>query len=160
MRNQSTRRVIRLEKRELAEIPPQASLVERGRRLWRLLCEKGIDPSRLYSVEYYPYRRCWLLTQEIERGPQRLPSAGAPPEEASRMFSLQLSTELRRTALAAFAALAARSAQFARFGCDYQLPPKPQETTPAELARLLGGRIEADVQVHFTSEGGWEADPA
>src|SRR5207244_4823842 len=62
----------------------------------------------------------------------------------------QVTTELRRTALSAFAVAAARSVHFARFGCPYQLPPKPQETTPADLTRLLGGPAEDEARIRFT----------
>ena len=156
MDNERLQRMARLEKRELAEIPSHWSKQERGEYLWRLLRDKGVDPGRLYTMEYFPHRQCWLLKQEIESGAQRLPIAPAPPRAAGQQFYLQLSTELRRAALAAFAAVASRSVHFARFGCDYQLPPKPQETTPADLVRLLGGLDEAEAPVRFTSEGGWQ----
>jgi hypothetical protein len=149
----------RLEKRELAEIPSHWSAEEQGQYLWRLLRDKGVDPGLLYTVEYFPHRQCWLLTQEIEAGPQAHPVATAPPPDAGQSFYVQVSTELRRTALAAFAAHAARSVHFARFGCKYQLPPKPQETTPAELLRALGGPIDEATPIRFTGEGGWQAEP-
>jgi hypothetical protein len=149
----------RLEKRELAEIPAHWSKEEQGEYLWRLLRDKGVDPGRLYTVEYFPHRQCWLLTQEIEPGARPRPIASTPASEAGRRFYTQVSTELRRTALSAFAAVAGRSAHFARFGCDYELPPKPQETTPADLVRLLGGPAAEDARVRFTSEGGWQSAP-
>jgi hypothetical protein len=157
MRTERPQRLARLEKRELAEMPPHWSKAEQGEYLWRLLRDKGVDPARLYTVEYFPHRQCWLLTQEIELGTQARPIAPVPPREAGLRFYTQVSTELRRTALAAFAAVAGRSAHFARFGSHYELPPKPQETTPADLARLLGGPNKSDAQVRFTSEGGWQA---
>lgn len=148
----------RLEKRELTEMPSHWSKEERGQYLWRLLRDKGVDPGRLYSVEYFPYRQCWLLTQESEsRAPAR-PIGGALSSEAGRDFYSQVSTELRRTALAAFAVAAARSTHFASFGCPYQLPPKPQETTPADLVRALGGPNDQGLRVRFTSEGGWQVE--
>jgi hypothetical protein len=156
MLNELTRRLARLEKRELSEIPSQWLKEERGRYLWRLLRNKGVDPGRLFTVEYFPYRQCWLLTQEIEHGPHQRPIAPAPAGQAGLLFYNQVSTELRRTALAAFAAAAARSVHFARFGCNYQLPPKPQETTPADLVRLLGGPAAEEARIRFTSEGGWK----
>jgi hypothetical protein len=159
MLNELSRRMARLERRELTEIPSHWSKEERGRYLWRLLRNKGVDPSRLFTAEYFPYRQCWLLTQEIEHGPQQRAIAPAPPGEASLLFYTQVSTELRRTALAAFAAAAARSPHFARFGCKYQLPPKPQETTAAELACLLGEPADQDGHIRFTSEGGWRIAP-
>jgi hypothetical protein len=149
----------RLEKRELAEIPSHWSKEQQGQYLWRLLRDKGVDPGLLYTVEYFPHRQCWLLTQECEPGLQTRPIAAMPPHEVGHSFYVQVSTELRRTALAAFAAQAARSVHFARFGCKYQLPPKPQETTPADLARALGGPIDAEARVRFTDEGGWQVVP-
>jgi hypothetical protein len=160
MRYERPQRLARLEKRELAEIPSHWSKAEQGDYLWRLLLHKGVDPSRLYTVAYYPHRQCWLLTQEIEAGTPPRPIAPAPPCEAGLRFYSQVSTELRRTALAAFAAVAGRSSHFARFGCDYELPPKPQETTPADLVSWLGGGPnQTDARVRFTSEGGWQVLP-
>jgi hypothetical protein len=157
MRTERPRRTARLEKRELAEIPSHWSKEEQGSYLWRLLRDRGIDPGRLYTVEYFPYHQCWLVTQEAEREPCLRPVAAAPPSGGGRPFYTQVSTELRRTALTAVAALAAHSDHFARFGCKYQLPPKPQETTPADLVRSLGGQTDKDVHAQFTSEGGWQA---
>jgi hypothetical protein len=153
MRTERPRRTARLEKRELAAMPSHWSKEDQGRYLWRLLREKGLNPGRLYTVEYFPYHQCWLLTQEADSRP----IAVALPKEGARLFFTQVSTELQRTARAAFAALAARSEHFARFGCKYQLPPKPQETTPADLTRSLGGPADEDSHVQFTSEGGWQA---
>src|SRR5437870_9521880 len=115
MLNELSRRMARLERRELTEIPSHWLKEERGRYLWRLLRNKGIDPSRLFTLEYFPDRQCWLLTQEIEHGPQQRALAPPPPGKASLLFYTQINTELRRTALAAFTAAAARSAHFARF---------------------------------------------
>jgi hypothetical protein len=159
MKTERPRRTARLEKRELAEIPSHWSKEEQGKYLWRLLRDKGVNPGRLYTVEYFPYHQCWLLTQEIEPEPYPRPVTAARPHEGGQLFFTQLSTELRRTALAAFAAAAVRSEHFARFGCKYQLPSKPQETTPADLARSLGGPSGRDARVQFTSEGGWQVAP-
>src|SRR5437868_5792307 len=159
MPNEPIRRMARLEKHELSEIPSRWSKEERGRYLWRLLRDKGIDPGRLYMVEYFPYRQCWLLTQEIEHGLQPRPIAIAPPRNTGLLFYIQVNAELRRTALAAFAAVAGRSVHFARFGCKYQLPPKPQETTPADLMRSLGGQVDGEGRIRFTNEGGWQIAP-
>jgi hypothetical protein len=150
-----SRRMARLEKRELSEVPSHWSTEERGRYLWRLLRNKGIDPGRLFTVEYFPHRHCWLLTQAIEREPHPRPIAPAPPARTGLLFYTQISTEFRAKALAAFAAAASRSAHFARFGCQYQLPPKPQETTAEDLIRLLGGPTLPTTDIRFTSEGGW-----
>ena len=157
MPNERVRRLARLEKRELSEIPAYWSKEERGRYLWHLLRDRGIDPSLLYALEYFPYRRCWLLTQETEAGCRLAPLGEALPHEKAVLFYAQISTELRRTALAAFASVAVRSVHFARFGCEYQLPPKPQETSPSELAQALGGTSGQGARVRFTSEGGWQA---
>src|SRR5438874_11997564 len=115
MRTERPQRLARLEKRELAEIPSHWSKADQGEYLWRLLRDKGVDPSRLYTVEYFPHRQCWLLTQELEAGTPPRPITPAPGE-AGLQFYTQVSTELRRTALAAVAAVAGRSAHFARFG--------------------------------------------
>jgi hypothetical protein len=159
MRNERIRRLARLEKRELAEIPSHWSKEEQGQYLWRLLQDKGVDPSLLYTVEYFPSRRCWLLTQECESGAHPRPVAAVPPHEAGQSFYTQVSTELQRTALAAFAAHTARSVHFAHFGRKYELPPKPQETTLADLVRSLGGPVDEQARIRFTSEGGWQAEP-
>jgi hypothetical protein len=156
MRTERPRRTARLEKRELAEIPSHWSKEEQGKYLWRLLRDRGIHPGRLYRVEYFPFHQCWLLTQEVEPGPYARPITASPPNEGAELFYTQVSTELRRTAQAAFAVVAARSDHFARFGCKYQLPSKPQETTPADLVRSLGGPADKEPRVRFTSEGGWQ----
>jgi hypothetical protein len=49
---------------------------------------------------------------------------------------------------------------FASHGRPYQLPPKPQELTPAKLADLLGGLPEGREDVYFTNEGGWQIKPS
>src|SRR5438132_3832527 len=110
MRNERNQRTARLEKRELSEMPSHWSKEEQGQYLWRLLRDKGIDPGRLYTVEYFPYRQCWLLTQECGVGQARVSFVAAPRGEAGRLFHTQVSTELRRTALAAFSVAATRSA--------------------------------------------------
>lgn len=156
MLNEVTRRLARLEKRELSEIPSFWSREEQGRYLWRLFRAKGVDPARLYTVEYFPHRQCWLLTQEIVPGPRSQPIALAPRGKANLLFYNQVCTELRRAAVSAFAIAATRSVHFARFGCHYQLPPKPQETTPADLVRALGGPADPETCIRFTNEGGWQ----
>src|SRR5881398_1522359 len=98
MPNEPSRRMARLERHELSEIPSHWSKMERGQYVWRLLRDKGIDPGRLYTVEYFPYRQCWLLTQDIEQGPQPRPIAIAPRGKAGLLFYTQVTTELRRTA--------------------------------------------------------------
>ena len=159
MPNEPTRRVARVDKAELSEMPAHWTDPERGRYLRRLLRRKGIDPDRLYTVEYFPKHLCWLLTQEVRPA---WPGAGAaaPPAQTDGGFYLQAATEFRRTARAAFARLAAHSSHFASFGCLYQLPEKPQETTPADLAKLLEGSAPKDTAVRFDAEGGWQIHPS
>ena len=154
MCNQPTRRVARLDKRELADMPSSWSSQERGEYLWLLLRFRGIDPNRLYRVEYFPLRNCWLLIQESAGA--AISVAAAPPSgPTSAAFYQQLSAELSRSARSAFAMAAAHSLHFASVGCKYQLPPKPQEISPAELTNLLGGAVPQSA-VRFDSEGGWQ----
>jgi hypothetical protein len=152
MANEPVTRWARLDKQELADLSAQGSDQERGRLLRRLLREKGIDPNRLYRVEYHPHRLCWLLTQETA------PGGHSAPGMADDLFYLQALTELRRTARTAFAAVAARSSHFANFGRPYQLPtePEPQPLAPRDLANLLGGTNAPPAR--FDSEGGWEPE--
>jgi len=154
------RRLARLDKRELADIPLQWTKRERGQYLRRLLQFKGINPNSLYQVQYFPHRHCWLLTQEVDPAPAPGSAGTHPPPQEDELFYLQALAEFRRTALAAFAAVAAQSPHFAQFGRPYQLPPEPQEMTPADLANLLGGSSEAGVPPRFDSEGGWRSAPS
>jgi len=148
----------RLEKREILDVPPFWTKQERGQHLWCLLQDRGVDPSRFYTVEYFPYRHCWLLTQE-KRVPEKKRSDQGPPSgQASESFYVRALAELRRTARSAFGAVAARSLHFARFGCKYELPAKPQEITPADLAQQLGGLGGNRPGVRFDNEGGWRAE--
>ncbi len=55
--------------------------------------------------------------------------------------------------------MAAHSSYFASNGGDYELPPKPQELTPTDLAGALGGAAKGFPAARFDSEGGWQADP-
>jgi len=158
MANEPSPRVARIDKRELADMPASWSNRERGRYLWLLLRLKGIDPNRLYTVEYYPYRSCWVLTQVLEPGLAETASAAPALEEEA--FYLQAVTEFRRTARLAFAAAAARSRHFAAFGCPYQLPAKIQEITPDDLRELIGNISGDRVGVRFNDEGGWQTEPS
>jgi hypothetical protein len=160
MVHQPTRRVVRLNKHELTEMPAPWSNRERGQYLRMLLRFKGIDPDRLYQVDYYPRRHCWLLTQETEANPTPPPSVSTPPGPGDEVFYVQAQAELRRAASTAFAALAAHSRHFASFGCDYRLPPRPQEVTPADLVHQMGAPDQRDAAVRFDSEGGWQAGPS
>jgi hypothetical protein len=145
----------RIDKRELADVPPHCTNRERGRHLRHLLQSKGIDASRLYKIEYFPHRRCWLLTQEEE--PERLaPGEMAPTPAADELFYLQAWAEFQRTLVAAHAALAARSPYLASLGGRYELPQKPREMTPADLVEQLGGSGKEEPRIHFDGEGGWQ----
>lgn len=153
MANEPIHCVARVDRRELAEMSPAWTDRERGQFLRLLLRREGIDPGRLYRVEYFPLRRCWLLTQNAE--PDEAPAVGSDEQ-----FYAIIVAELRRTARLAWAALAAQSSHFAQSGCEYQLPPKPQELTTAGLADLLGGPGEGGPGVRFDSEGGWHTEPS
>jgi hypothetical protein len=137
-----------VDKQELADLPPSWSDAQRGQYLERLLRSKGIDPGRLFRVEYYPYHLCWLVYQEYTTTPgiERTPAATG---------TLILS-EFRRTARSACTRAAAHSLQFARFGCKYRLPPAPEELTPADLVDQLGGIASRESAVRFDPEGGWQ----
>lgn len=148
--------VARIDKSDLADLPGAWSEQEHGRYLRLLLRQRGLDPHRLFRVEYYPHRQCWLLIQEGESEASPPPA----PRQPDRLFYRQVTAELRRAALTAFASQAARSVHFASHGRPYQLPPKPQELTPAKLADLLGGSAEERKSVQFTNEGGWQIKPS
>ncbi len=155
MTSEPIQHVARIDKCDLADLPAAWSEQERGRHLRLLFRQRGIDPHRLFRVEYYPHRQCWLLIQE------GTPVPGPPaPRQPDRLFYRQVTAELRRAALTAFASQAARSMHFASHGQAYQLPPKAQELTPAKLADLLGGSQERPQDVHFTNEGGWQIKPS
>jgi hypothetical protein len=149
----------RLDKRELSDMPAHWTKPQRGLHLWHLLQDKGIDPNRLYTVQYFPDRQCWLAIQEVEPGPRPRSQKATLSDKECELFYGQATAEFRWTAQVAFGSLAARSTHFARHGSKYELPTKPQETTPAELMHLLGGPAEPDLRVHFDSEGGWQPLP-
>jgi hypothetical protein len=156
MPSESIQRVVRIDKGDLAELPAEWSDQERGRHLRRLFRLRGIEPHRLFRVEYYPHHQCWLLIQEDMPGA----SPAAAPRQPDGLFYRQVMAELRRAALTAFASHAARSMHFASHGSSYQLPPKPQELTPGTLMDLLGGPSKEQEGVHFTNEGGWQIKPS
>lgn len=153
MSNETSRRVARINKDELTDLPAEWTNQERGQYLRFLLHLKGIDSRRLYRMEYYPRRRCWLLLQEVEPGRPLFPAAPPSSGKADELFFLQTWIEFRRTARVAWSVLAARSSHYARNGCDYQLPTPPQELSPADLASMLSGTPGADAS--FDAEGGW-----
>jgi hypothetical protein len=150
-------RVARIDRNELLDLPAPWTNQERGQYLRFLLRLKGIDPDRLYRLAYHPLPRCWLLTQEAE--PDRPPAPAVA--QAEEHFYLQAIAQFHWTARVACAALASQSTQFARFGCSYQLPPKPQEMSPDDLAKSLGGSGPVSKPApFFTSEGGWRVPPS
>jgi hypothetical protein len=150
MPNEFRQRVARLNKQELDDMPAPWTRRERGHHLRRLLADRGIDPNRLYRVEYFPHRACWLFTQDAEpRSSSPVPAPAAPSDEA---FYLQISLELRRSALSALAR------HRAMFGTKYQLPPEPQELSPADLVSLIGKAGEGQRSVRFDGEGGWQME--
>ena len=150
-------RVARIDRKELLDLPPQWTNQERGQYLRFLLRLKGVDPDRFYRIAYYPLPRCWLLTQEAELDQTPATAAG----QAEELFYLQILDQFRWTARVACAALASQSTHFARFGCSYQLPPEPEEISPADLAKSLGGSgSENKPAPFFTSEGGWKMPPS
>jgi hypothetical protein len=152
-------RVARIDRHELLDLPSDWTNEDRGRYLRLLLRHKGIDTNRLYRIEYYPRRRCWLLIQETEPGSPPLPTAATyHPGDAS--FYLQTLAEFRRAGVTAWSALAAQSSQFACWGGPYELPKEPEELTPADLTQLLRDPGEGNPSVSFDSEGGWRAGPS
>ncbi len=154
MPSEPSQRVARIDKSDLADLPAEWSEQERGRHLRRLFTQRGIDPHRLFRVEYYPDRQCWLLLQDAAAG------ASPPSRQSDQRLFRQVMAEFRRAAVTAFARHAARSMHFARHGRPYQLPPKPQELTTAKLADLLGGLRDGQDEVYFTNEGGWQVKPS
>ena len=159
MANEPPRCVARVDKSELSELPGHWTDRERGRYLRRLLRRKGIEPDRLYRVEYFPKHLCWVLTQEAEPEEPVGRAAGCAAQ-SDAAFYLHALAEFRRTARAAFANLAAHSSHFAFFGCAYQLPERPQETTPAALAQQLGESLTPGSKIRFDGEGGWRVRPS
>jgi hypothetical protein len=148
MAHDTAKRVARIDRRELAALPMQWTDLEKGYQLRLLLRERGIDPNRLYFLTYHPRHHCWLFTQQ---GPE--PGAvPLRPDQGDAAFYHQLAGELRRTARLA---CAAPGAAWVR----YQLPDRPQELTPADLAIELGGWGEY-VPVRFTWEGGLQSGPS
>src|SRR5207302_3588828 len=87
------RHVARINRGELTQVPPDTPLAERGRRLRRLLLLQGIDPGRLYRVEYYPHHHCWLLTQEEEPAHPRRPAPAARDAKADELYYVNVMAE-------------------------------------------------------------------
>ncbi|HMC89571.1 MAG TPA: hypothetical protein VKI17_08480 [Gemmataceae bacterium] len=153
-----TRHIARIDKNELADMPTAWSNRERGQYLRMLLSFRGINPDLLFQVEYYPYRCCWLLIQELD--PDLRPPSRAPLAETAEAFYVHTMIELRRSARVAFAAAAAKSSHFACHGCAYQLPAKPQEASAFDPLKLVGSKSSSDFPVRFTAEGGWQSEPS
>ncbi|HJT78313.1 MAG TPA: hypothetical protein VJ739_14010, partial [Gemmataceae bacterium] len=139
MVSEPVQRVARINRGELSHLSPDLSLAERGRRLRRQLLHKGIDPDRLFRVEYYPNHHCWLLTQEGEPTHPRRPAAPASDGKADELYFVSIMAEFQLVARSACARAAAHSTHFARFGCRYQLPEPERELTVADLVEQLGG---------------------
>ncbi len=146
------RRVARIDKGHLAELPVAWTDQERGGYLQRLLRGQGLDPGRFFRSEYYPHHHCWLLIQEHD------PAAADPAPRSAAAFYRETIAELRRVARTACAALAARSLQFARCGGPYELPAVPQEILPGDLASLVGPPAGEGPPVRFDSQGGWRIE--
>lgn len=154
-----TTRVARVNRPEWIDLPAHWTSADRGQYLRLLLQLKGIDPNRLYRIAYHPQARCWLLTQEAE--PEPAPGRADTPAIRAEAFYRETLAQFRWVAHTACASLAARSLHFARFGCEYQLPPQAEEITPADLARWLGGPSSTGgAPADFNSEGGWHGDPS
>jgi hypothetical protein len=153
MPEHSSRRVARIDKSDLANLPAPWTDAERGRHLVGLLEKQGIVLSQFYHVEYYPRHQCWLLSQQGET--VAAVAAAAQENDDVRVFR-QLTQECRRAAQAAWRILAMKSVHFAANGCDYRLPPEPEVLTPGGLAKWLGDSADADSSIRFTSEGGWQ----
>jgi hypothetical protein len=161
MPNPPTPQLARIDRQDLSAMLPHWNYQERGRYLRGLFRARGIDPDRLYTITYYPHRHCWLLTQPSAK-PAPTPTGfpGLPPRKADELFYSQVTTELRRTALAAVAAVGLHSAHFTTLGAKYQLPAPPQELSPSALRKLLGDPTPGGGSVRFDTEGGWQAGPS
>jgi hypothetical protein len=149
MTHEPSRRVARLDRHELIDLLGLSSDADRGRHLWRLLQERGIEPGRLYLAEYHSRRGCWVLSQQAE--PNSPSPAAAPSGPAAAEFYTQTVAWLRWVARRAAAVPTAPS---------YRLgtPEGSHEMSPAELAELLGGPAPDAPGVRFDAEGGWQAD--
>ncbi len=151
-------RIVRIDRSEFADMPAGWTSTDRGQYLRMLLQLKGIDTARLYRVEYYPLRGCWVLTQEIEP-PRKRDRERSGREDSDAAFFLRAASEFRRSAVAAFAAQEGRSTHFAKNGAPYELPAKPQDLSAAELKDLLGKPAKPPKPAQFNPEGGWRGDP-
>jgi hypothetical protein len=156
METEPLQRVARIERAELAGLGSDTPLSERGRFLRGLLQSKGIDPDRLYRVEYFPSHHCWLVTQDA--GPQR-PGRPSGGPKADELFYVQAIGDFQRVARAACAAMAAHSMHFARFGRKYELPEPERELPLSDLVTQLGGTGDDTPSVRFDSEGRWCDEP-
>jgi hypothetical protein len=156
MVSEPVRNVARINRGELAESPADVPLAERGRRLRRLLLLKGIDPDRLFRVEYYAHHHCWLLTQDEEPAHPRRPAPPARGAKADELYYVNVMAEFQLVARVACATAAAHSSHFARFGRrSYNLPDPEQELSVTELVEQLGGPEAESDPVRFDSEGRW-----
>src|SRR5438105_3145344 len=110
-------RVARIDQQDLADVPAPWTHQERGQYLRLLLCGRGIDPNRLFQTEYFPNRRCWVLTQRTAEPAEPPPSPGhGLADRSDETFYLQTLSEFRRAARFACRTLAAQSTYFACYG--------------------------------------------
>ncbi len=159
MESEPVRNVARINWGELAEALPDTPPAERGRRLRRVLLLKGIDPDRLFRVEYYPHHHCWLLTQEEGPAHPKRPAPPARGAKADELYYVNVMAEFQLVARVACASAAAHSSHFARFGRrEYHLPEPEQELSVTQLVEQLGGPGGDDTAVHFDREGRWRDD--
>lgn len=151
---------IRISKEELSALASECPPHDQGRYWWSRFQAAGLDPEKPYQLEYFPLRRCWVALQQRSEPFSGPCSIETRPQAQLRRFHEQLMAELRRTARAAFASLAASSTYFASTGAEYELPTQPVETTTAALAEWLRREgVELSPLVQFTSEGSWISVP-
>lgn len=156
MSHEPSRRIARINRRDLLGLESPGTNPDRGRKLRLLLQAAGIDADQIFRIEYFPYRHCWVLVQEAaDPGAAQAPRSG----QADDLFYLEVMGQFRRAAQLACARSAAQSSHFARYGCAYQLPHPPEPISPADLAALLGGQ-GLEPGVRFSSEGGWISKPS
>ena len=149
MEHEPVKRVARLDRWEVAALPTQWTDEEKGCQLRLLLRERGIDPNRLYFLNYHPRHHCWLFTQRCPEPEALVATAG----KADDAFYRQLAGELRRTARLA-------SVSQGTWWVPYRLPDAPEIVSPSELAMELSAAGEARASVRFNREGGWQSGPS
>ncbi len=148
----------RIDRNDLANLPPQSTNAQRGRLLRVLLQQRGIDVRRLYQLAYFPHRRCWLLTQEALPEGECVSAAAPGPGKEDEAFYLQTLDDLRRTQRTALAGHVGHAFYHAYQG-PYELPEKPREMSTADLAELLGDAGGGAERIRFDGEGRWLKEP-